>query len=625
MAPEARAGDRAEAPYSAFWQFPAGGDSQEYVEAQLGAWLREKGFDVDLALTAVHRRDGSRLFIGRHDSRSAPEFQAKLVEHNEKGTWITELTTRGPRRAPGWVRLRVTSDRGHYVAPPRIAKYLLTSGLFRDGGELNLTERPTLVSSPLVQDVAEVITDFSREGLVFVAGTDEDLAFDPFFALVEEWTREVVGLAEVYVLDPIATRAMAEILGPSHAVEPWTIRTFLPDVDPAVEENGRRHRWLSTSRLVDWPKPRIQRSLGRIARGHAESRPLPDHVMHSLRGFVRLENQLIVDAVGRADELEARLESATREAAEPGPAAEQAPGEAAPVAGVPASATEESVADQAAEYLRRLDLVRQVFAVDEVTEESLRAFMAGLSAEQQQTRLQLGQRLAEQEEEIAQLREKVAEQRRVLDEAELDLAITVTEREELADTVQWLRRQFVNTPQVYLTSAPIPAEELTTYPRSFSELLDWLDEGRVPGVRFTGDPDQIVVLDLHSGMDVALRNAYDIVLALSDYARVKSEGWSGSMETYLRTPPDGCRSVGVKKHAATESETVVNRPRFARRRLLPVPVEVSADGAAYMYAHFKLGVAGMLSPRMHYLDDTGGTGLVYVGYIGKHLENTKTN
>ena len=292
MARELGPRDRAEAPYSAYWQFPAGGDTQAYIEGQLGAWLREKGFDVDLGTPEVHRQGDSRLFIGRHDSRSAPEFQARLVERNNKGTWITELTTRTPRRGPGWVRLRVTSDRGSYVAPPRLAKYLLTHGLFRDGGELNLTERPTVVSSSLVQDVAEVITDFSREGLVFVAGTDEDLAFDPFFGLVEDWTRDVVGLAEVYVLDPIATREMAEILGPDHAVEPWTIRTFLPDVDPAVEENGRRHRWLSTPRLADWPMPRIQRTLGRIARGHAETRPLPDHVLHSLRGFVRLENQL---------------------------------------------------------------------------------------------------------------------------------------------------------------------------------------------------------------------------------------------------------------------------------------------------------------------------------------------
>ena len=74
--------------------------------------------------------------------------------------------------------------------------------------------------------------------------------------------------------------------------------------------------------------------------------------------------------------------------------------------------------------------------------------------------------------------------------------------------------------------------------------------------------------------------------------------------------------LGEKKHAGTESETVVNRSRFARLFACPCQ-HVPKNGSAYMYAHFKLGVAGMLSPRMHYLDDTGGTGVVYIGYIGK--------
>lgn len=639
MAGDGEFSDRGEAPYAAFWQFASGGDTQRYVEAQLSAWLREKDFDVDLGTTAVHRVGDSRLFIGRHDSRSVPEFQARLVEHNHHGTWRTELTTHTPRRGPGWARLRVTNDRGGYVAPPRLAKYLLANGEFRDGGSLDLTERPTVVAAALVDDVAEVITDFSREGLVFVAGTDEDLAFDPFRVLVEEWTRDVVGLAEVYVLDPIATRGMAEILGEAHAIQPWTIRTFLPDVDPAVDENGRRHRWLSTSRLVDWPKPRIRRTLGRVARGHAESRPLPDHVLQSLRGFVRLENRLIVDAVGRADELESRLDSAATSTSED--AAEAARGIVEAVAAIEAEAaasaggsvtesqaagqTETPLADQAAGYLRSLELVRRMLDVPEVTENSLREFMAGLSSTQQAARHELGQRLAEQEDEIARLNVELDEHRRVIEEAELDLAITLEERDTLADTEHWLRRQFAQTPQAYLVSAPMPAEERTSYPRTFAELLDWLGEGRVPGVQFTGDPEQILVLDLHTGMDVALRTAFDVTLALRDYVRAKAEGWSGSVDTYLRTPPDGYRSVGVKKHAATESQTVINRPKYRRKRVLPVPVEVAADRSVPMYAHFKLGVAGMLSPRLHYLDDTGGTGQVYVGYIGKHLENTKTN
>ena len=108
------------------------------------------------------------------------------------------------------------------------------------------------------------------------------------------------------------------------------------------------------------------------------------------------------------------MNSATRASADSGQAAAEVtfevPPSGGPVAKVSVSDSEVSVADQVAEYLRTLDLVRQVLAVDEVTEESLRTFMAGLSADQQRTRLDLGQRLAELEEEIAQLRGQLVEQ-----------------------------------------------------------------------------------------------------------------------------------------------------------------------------------------------------------------------
>ncbi|GAA1082723.1 hypothetical protein [Tsukamurella spumae] len=42
-------------------------------------------------------------------------------------------------------------------------------------------------------------------------------------------------------------------------------------------------------------------------------------------------------------------------------------------------------------------------------------------------------------------------------------------------------------------------------------------------------------------------------------------------------------------------------------------------------AHFKIAQSGMISPRMHYLDDTARTKKVYVGYIGPHLPTKATN
>jgi hypothetical protein len=43
-----------------------------------------------------------------------------------------------------------------------------------------------------------------------------------------------------------------------------------------------------------------------------------------------------------------------------------------------------------------------------------------------------------------------------------------------------------------------------------------------------------------------------------------------------------------------------------------------------MPAHFKAGQENTFAPRVHYFDDTDQTGKIYIGYIGRHLMNTKT-
>ena len=59
--------------------------------------------------------------------------------------------------------------------------------------------------------------------------------------------------------------------------------------------------------------------------------------------------------------------------------------------------------------------------------------------------------------------------------------------------------------------------------------------------------------------------------------------------------------------------------QFGHHRVFPVPTQTQASGQAVMQAHFKLGWQGAVSPRMHYLDDCGKSGLIVIGYIGSHL------
>jgi hypothetical protein len=48
-------------------------------------------------------------------------------------------------------------------------------------------------------------------------------------------------------------------------------------------------------------------------------------------------------------------------------------------------------------------------------------------------------------------------------------------------------------------------------------------------------------------------------------------------------------------------------------------VDFDPSGSAFMGAHFKIAQSATISPRVHYLDATTRTKVVYVGYVGPHL------
>ncbi len=155
-------------------------------------------------------------------------------------------------------------------------------------------------------------------------------------------------------------------------------------------------------------------------------------------------------------------------------------------------------------------------------------------------------------------------------------------------------------------------------PDSFAELLERLVE--VPRVSFTGDTEICRSLDKHSQSQGWANKAWDALLSLDDFVRVRTgEGFAGDVEEYLQRTPAGCRSFSANRHAQGESETVENTRKYRNPRILPVPVAVDPAAQVFMGAHYKVAYFARVSPRIHYLDDTARTGTVYVGYIGPHL------
>ncbi|MFI6692123.1 hypothetical protein ACIBLA_10210 [Streptomyces sp. NPDC050433] len=167
------------------------------------------------------------------------------------------------------------------------------------------------------------------------------------------------------------------------------------------------------------------------------------------------------------------------------------------------------------------------------------------------------------------------------------------ENEELETELRRLRRQ-VRSLQVSLEKVGqyelthTPAEEPTTHPTSFAELLERFSE--FSHLAFTG-----------------------------------ASGTAGrDFRSWCSRPPNDAYPFSAGKVKMKESDTVGNRGAWRRERTFPVPLAVDRSGEVYMEAHIRIGGGNTVSPRLHFYDDGPGTGRVYVGYIGPHLTNTKT-
>ncbi|MGW0663060.1 hypothetical protein [Streptodolium elevatio] len=121
--------------------------------------------------------------------------------------------------------------------------------------------------------------------------------------------------------------------------------------------------------------------------------------------------------------------------------------------------------------------------------------------------------------------------------------------------------------------------------------------------------------------------AWDALRALNAYAAARSANtFRGGFRDWCRNPPHGAYALSPKKFAMKESDAVAGRAKFRRARTFPVPPEVAPEQVVFMEAHVKLRGIGNPAPRMHFHDDAAGvTGRIHIGYLGHHLDNTRTN
>ncbi|QNP73021.1 hypothetical protein IAG44_28710 [Streptomyces roseirectus] len=154
---------------------------------------------------------------------------------------------------------------------------------------------------------------------------------------------------------------------------------------------------------------------------------------------------------------------------------------------------------------------------------------------------------------------------------------------------------------------------------NFAELLARM--GEFPHLRFTGNAKRTRELDAQCiGNWVAV--AWDALCALEEYAASRT---SCDFRRWCENLPDSCQHPFPSgKVTMRESETVANHHDWRRQRTFPVPESITPTARLFMQSHLRIGSGNTVSPRLYFHDDTANSGLVYVGYIGAHLDNTHT-
>lgn len=261
-----------------------------YVAArdEMRAWLRSKEYDVT-KFDDGDPRVGPGAVLLHNAANSADGSQTwrwQLRESRPDGAWLSSLVVQAPaepaENASTWFWVEVEfapgdeapeSEPGVRAGVPRLARGLLSRVESYDSLAL-LTNEPALVGRDGVDDLIDVLCDPERRLPTVVASAHPGLDFEEWRSVVGRVTWFVPGLASIYLLDPLATTAFEEGIGHSHAVWGGALRTYLPDVDPAVAAEALRHRVLSAARALADPS-RAAGILSVLPRRLASEAPLP--------------------------------------------------------------------------------------------------------------------------------------------------------------------------------------------------------------------------------------------------------------------------------------------------------------------------------------------------------------
>ncbi|MBF6521223.1 hypothetical protein [Nocardia farcinica] len=619
--------------YRAILRLAEGENAIDVAESQLHAWLlekkqRNKSLDAaDWSGEGTHELgpDARLVVVYGPDAQDGSRRRLyRFTEENTTGAWSVSVFALSSPYAREYhesliveagVDGRDDANPVDIVDPPRLVRRILEAHSAWDS-RVQLTGRPELVRPVDIELVRQAICDDKRTASVIVASSAWREHEERWRKVVESLTKDSVGVAAAYVVDDEAAELLNRYLPASHIVRPGAVRTYAPSVDLTSPEDGLRHRILFPGTLA--------RSLS----GTRVARPLSKK--HALGARLRfLERNLPSDVkrgmevLLRAERSASRSWEATRRIAEPtgGTSTPKAVGRGP---SLEAEAAHTDLATRLAELVNRWTGATPnavgLSVVDKL-DEILQRQAAELEVAEEQVDVAT-RRLDQSEQDLRDFRSR-------LEDVSLDLTVSDDRIRELTREVVQLRQRLVDAGRAEDTYVA-PLADIWDPPDDILGLITRISPGldthqAFERVEFTGDEDAALEVDLHEKTPRYAHAFWDYVHVLYDYATGKAAGrFSCGVHTYLKSDGIGGHKCSPDRHAATESESVLNRRAWREERVFSVPRSVEPSGKVLMAAHFKPTWRDTFAPRMHYFDDTDRSGKIYIGYIGRHLTNTKT-
>ncbi len=525
-----------------------------------------------LSASGIHQvSKNSTLYIASAYAEDGSEsgLRYRLRDTSPAGLFHTTVTAVSTGPKTGWVSvdLEYNPTDGEAVNPgrPRLIGELTEELPLRDG-PAPLTVRPQPITALRIHQLVAVLTNSNRR-LPCIVIARPTRHTEGWRQKVTRTIRGAVGSASLYELeDEAACNALRNELGDVFRVAPGAIRTYLPDVDIELPADSHRHRLLSQVRLMT-PDGYAWKNISRNVQERARSAPLPS----ALRGAA-FQDAFDIERATRNQERASAREASTN-------------------------------ADASGELRDEIEYLTSLLSL----------------ADQQYRELKESYDLASRQvESLAERHENL----------ELEIDEEITEHLSTQEQLSKIKSQLARVQNALLNGAGGPEDAFPVLdpeelPDSFEELLDNLP--RLPHILYTGDKPLTLELDEVAGSKRAVwaRKAWEALRSLDSYARAKKNGFSGAFYEFCQNPPPGGRNYAHKQVAMSESRSTLTQ--WGDERVFPVPLEVHPDGEALMEAHIKLDSRGSISPRLHFLDCTADHGQVVVGFIGRHLRNTRTN